>query len=259
MCGSLSNSKSQRGADHKIAADSLLHPGATQWAGQVFLLADPRIWRLSRRRELRKPVPSEEKPAQTSAITRRSASVSVSSGRVRAGPSLQARQIGSLPRGTVVAIVGESGEWLSIEVPSRQLVGWMHSSTLSTDIPSTLSPRPPAATSAPQQTRSRPAVTRPPTQQSEPAKLREEQREPAPRRSAATMTARLSDSAVREQIIRQSILAYPGTCACPYSTDRAGRRCGARSAYSKPGGRSPICYPDDVTAGMIADFRSAAR
>ncbi len=46
--------------------------------------------------------------------------------------------------------------------------------------------------------------------------------------------------------IRQSIAAYPGSCPCPYSTDRAGRRCGARSAYSRPGGRAPLCYPADV-------------
>lgn len=35
---------------------------------------------------------------------------------------------------------------------------------------------------------------------------------------------------------------YTGSCDCPYHTDRAGRRCGARSAYSRPGGRSPRCY-----------------
>lgn len=49
--------------------------------------------------------------------------------------------------------------------------------------------------------------------------------------------------------IRQSIAAYPGSCPCPYSTDRAGRRCGARSAYSRPGGRAPLCYPADVRRG----------
>ena len=31
-------------------------------------------------------------------------------------------------------------------------------------------------------------------------------------------------------------------CDCPYDIDRAGRRCGRRSAYSKPGGRAPVCY-----------------
>lgn len=33
-----------------------------------------------------------------------------------------------------------------------------------------------------------------------------------------------------------------GSCDCPYDTDSAGRRCGGRSAYSRPGGASPVCY-----------------
>lgn len=33
-----------------------------------------------------------------------------------------------------------------------------------------------------------------------------------------------------------------GSCECPYDRDSAGRRCGGRSAYSKPGGSSPVCY-----------------
>ncbi|TCR07358.1 SH3 domain-containing protein [Neorhizobium sp. JUb45] len=35
---------------------------------------------------------------------------------------------------------------------------------------------------------------------------------------------------------------YVGTCDCPYDMMSNGRRCGNRSAYSKPGGRSPQCY-----------------
>ncbi|MEP7452723.1 SH3 domain-containing protein [Phyllobacterium sp. SB3] len=35
---------------------------------------------------------------------------------------------------------------------------------------------------------------------------------------------------------------YSGTCDCPYDYARNGSRCGGRSAYSRPGGRSPICY-----------------
>lgn len=54
-----------------------------------------------------------------------------------------------------------------------------------------------------------------------------------------------SDSEV-QRAIRQSIAAYPGSCPCPYNVDRAGRRCGARSAHSKPGGAAPLCYPADV-------------
>ncbi|HZG46733.1 MAG TPA: hypothetical protein VEZ41_10800 [Allosphingosinicella sp.] len=60
-----------------------------------------------------------------------------------------------------------------------------------------------------------------------------------------TIASAKSDSEV-QRAIRQSIAAYSGSCPCPYSVDRAGRRCGGRSAYSKPGGAAPLCYPADV-------------
>src|SRR6266581_1366214 len=64
-----------------------------------------------------------------------------------------------------------------------------------------------------------------------------------------------TDDQIKQEIIRQSIASYRGTCPCPYNTDRAGRRCGARSAYSRPGGASPLCYAQDVTAKMVAEYR----
>ncbi|MBN8564773.1 MAG: SH3 domain-containing protein [Leptolyngbya sp. UWPOB_LEPTO1] len=33
-----------------------------------------------------------------------------------------------------------------------------------------------------------------------------------------------------------------GSCECPYDTDKRGRSCGRRSAYSRPGGAAPACY-----------------
>lgn len=39
--------------------------------------------------------------------------------------------------------------------------------------------------------------------------------------------------------------ALSGSCDCPYDTDKRGRSCGGRSAYSRPGGASPKCYSDD--------------
>jgi hypothetical protein len=51
-----------------------------------------------------------------------------------------------------------------------------------------------------------------------------------------------------QRAIRQSIAAYSGSCPCPYSTDRAGRRCGARSAHSRRGGAAPLCFASDVQA-----------
>lgn len=64
------------------------------------------------------------------------------------------------------------------------------------------------------------------------------------------------DSVLIQRIIAESLDSYPSSCACPYSRDRAGRRCGKRSAYSKPGGHSPVCFPGDVTKAMIDAFRS---
>ena len=36
--------------------------------------------------------------------------------------------------------------------------------------------------------------------------------------------------------------ALTGICDCPYDRAKNGSICGGRSAYSRPGGRSPICY-----------------
>lgn len=71
----------------------------------------------------------------------------------------------------------------------------------------------------------------------------------------ASEGADLSDSEVRLILIQQSLAAYRGNCPCPENVDRAGRRCGARSAYSKRGGQAPLCYPHDVTEDMIREFR----
>jgi hypothetical protein len=60
---------------------------------------------------------------------------------------------------------------------------------------------------------------------------------------------------IKQQIIKQSIMEYPGRCPCPYNLARNGSRCGARSAYSKVGGHSPLCYPEDVTDDMVKKYR----
>jgi hypothetical protein len=69
----------------------------------------------------------------------------------------------------------------------------------------------------------------------------------------------LSDDEIRDTLIRLSIASYVGNCPCPENRDRAGRRCGARSAYSKPGGKSPLCYAQDVTPEMIKQYRENAK
>ena len=74
-----------------------------------------------------------------------------------------------------------------------------------------------------------------------------------------TTKAPKTDAKIRQEIIKQSIAGYKGSCPCPYSVDRAGRMCGRRSAYSKPGGASPICFQEDVTAKMVVDYRKRTK
>lgn len=64
-----------------------------------------------------------------------------------------------------------------------------------------------------------------------------------------------TDAQIRQRLIRESIASYPSSCPCPYSVDRGGRRCGGRSAYSRPGGYAPLCYPADVSAEDVRRAR----
>lgn len=66
---------------------------------------------------------------------------------------------------------------------------------------------------------------------------------------------KLSDAEIVKRIISESIAGYPGPCACPFNAMKNGSACGRRSAYSKPGGYSPICYAEDVTQDDIVDFK----
>lgn len=65
----------------------------------------------------------------------------------------------------------------------------------------------------------------------------------------------LSDDEIREIMIRNSISRYSGSCACPYNSTRNGSRCGKRSAYSKPGGASPLCYKSDISDKAVEKYR----
>ena len=93
-----------------------------------------------------------------------------------------------------------------------------------------------------------------------------------PPRSAATKPSRIviqaestgaerpskhgrTSAEIRSILIQQSIARYRGSCPCPYNLDRAGRRCGRRSAYSRAGGASPLCYESDISTRTVSDFR----
>ena len=68
---------------------------------------------------------------------------------------------------------------------------------------------------------------------------------------------KLSDDQIAKILIRRSIDSYSGNCPCPYSRASNGSRCGGRSAYSRPGGASPLCFRRDVTATMIVQYRES--
>jgi hypothetical protein len=70
--------------------------------------------------------------------------------------------------------------------------------------------------------------------------------------------AALTAAAIAAIIVQASRDQYHATgrpCACPDDTMRNGRACGNTSAYSRPGGAEPLCYPTDVTTTMIELYR----
>lgn len=140
----------------------------------------------------------------------------------RAGPSRDARILDRLARGTIVDLVGRAGEWSEVRHPVTGLTGWVFSKLL----------------------------------EGESA----EQEQPAPKQKPERIKPlsgpALSVAVIAQRLIAESRSSYPGSCACPYDVDRGGRRCGRRSAYSKPGGYAPLCYENDVTTDMIDAYRS---
>ena len=74
---------------------------------------------------------------------------------------------------------------------------------------------------------------------------------------AQSAKATPTDAQIKQAIINESIASYAGNCPCPYNTDRRGHACGRRSAYSRPGGASPVCYESDVTPKMVAEYRAS--
>ncbi|QQA41510.1 SH3 domain-containing protein [Pelagovum pacificum] len=141
--------------------------------------------------------------------------------RLRSGPTTSDSVLGHLNTGDRVRLLGRSGSWSEVITSFGR--GWMSSDYLSPD--------------------------QPPTTVRAPA---------TPSRQIAAPTDREIRDA-RAQIIRQSIASYQGSCPCPYNIDRAGHRCGGRSAWSRPGGFSPICYDSDVTDARLQSYLARQR
>lgn len=65
--------------------------------------------------------------------------------------------------------------------------------------------------------------------------------------AVAPLHAKEDLATVKQRMIRESLSQYHGNCPCPYNYASNGSHCGARSAYTKRGGTSPLCYPSDIT------------
>ena len=81
---------------------------------------------------------------------------------------------------------------------------------------------------------------------------------PEQRDNKSKVDAALTAAAIAAVIVKASRDRYHDTgkpCACPDDRARDGSACGGRSAYSRPGGAAPLCYPTDVTAAMIDSYR----
>jgi hypothetical protein len=77
---------------------------------------------------------------------------------------------------------------------------------------------------------------------------------PDAKRKVETGLTAAAVAAIIVQVSREQYHAGGRPCACP-DTMRNGSACGGRSAYSRPGGAAPLCYPGDVTAAMIESYR----
>lgn len=165
------------------------------------------------------PLPEIAVEAQT--VSPKTAYVKADTLNVRASPSTGAAVLGKLSRGTAVVPRLRSGEWYGVVLTDGS-TGLMHGDCLAAELPSA------------------------------PVELMADvlSEPPSPARPA------FDRDQVVDAIIKASLRSYSGACPCPYNIMRSGRRCGGSSAHSEPGGRSPICYPGDVSDRMIADYIS---
>lgn len=139
---------------------------------------------------------------------------------VRREPTGSGAVVDSLSSGSEITVYSLDGEWAQISAPGTS-ARWVHSDYLTDDRPIA---------------RAQPIAVQSLANQS--------------------IAPQQSRSEVIQRIIANSVRSYRGNCPCPYHTTASGRRCGGNSAYSRPGGASPICFEQDVTEAMIERFRN---
>ena len=126
--------------------------------------------------------------------------------------------------------------------------------TLAT-VPTALQPQPQGQLQNPYADRPSSTTTRSIVPSPVPVNLEKPAQPEVKRKVEAVLTA----AAIAPIIIKASRDRYYATghpCACPKDFTRNGRRCGKTSAYSRPGGAAPFCYPTDVSEAMIAQYRA---
>ena len=73
--------------------------------------------------------------------------------------------------------------------------------------------------------------------------------------AVAPLHAKEDLETIKQRMIRESLSQYQGNCPCPYNYASNGSHCGARSAYTKRGGTSPLCYPTDITDEQAREWQ----
>lgn len=150
------------------------------------------------------PAPVEPTPPRVQGLER--ILVTTTRVRLRSRPTTQSETLATLNAGQRVLWLATANDWH--EVRAGDMTGWAYGRYLR-DQGADVAPAPPA--------RTRPA---PPV-----ATLVQPQQQAPARRNGEPLRD-----------------PYVGTCDCPYDRKRNGSRCGGTSAYSRPGGRSPVCY-----------------
>ncbi len=148
---------------------------------------------------------------------------------LRAAPSPESAILDRLNRGQSVQVLDRNGDWWKVRHGLTRQEGYVRRSLLSNDKPSE------------------------PQQAAKPADK--------PVDTDGLRAGTVATAAIVALIIKESVASYRATrpCACPYNEMRNGRSCGSRSAWSRPGGAKPICYPTDVTPAMITAYRARPR
>ena len=66
----------------------------------------------------------------------------------------------------------------------------------------------------------------------------------------------MTDTEIKEEIVKGSTNDFEGECPCPFSKDQAGKECGDKSAYFVyQSVNRPICFVDDITQDQVKAYR----